>query len=130
MNGFLRVKFSLVAQIVSQVCVNQTQSIHHRDSAKLEVSPLGLRSLGLSLKAFLLVIGKAKIALPKRVASQGEATILVLPLEVNLALLHRALSSSEAKIASLLAPNGVLSLASRQISLALGAVNESNAIST
>ena len=137
MNMFLRGKLSLVAQIVSQVCVNWTQLIHHRDSKRLKVSLLGLGNPWVSLEGFFLVIGKARIASPERVASP----VLVLPLEVNLALLLKAFPSTEAKIASRLARNGALSLASRQRSLALnalslalwqrflapGAVNESDA---
>ena len=69
-----------------------------------------------------MAIGEAKIALPERVASYGETTVLVLPLEANLGLLRRALPSSEAKITSLLAPSGTLSLALRQRSLALSAL--------
>ena len=41
-------------------------------------------------------------------------------------MLCRAFPSSEAKITSLLAPSGALSLASRQRSLALSAINESD----
>ena len=62
-----------------------------------------------------MAIGEARIASPERVTSQGEATVLVLPLEVNLALLCRAFSSSEDKIASLLASGGTLSLAHSRV---------------
>jgi len=57
------------------------------------------------------VIGEARIVLPERVASpvlpervasQGEATVLTLPLKVSLALLCRVLPVSETEIASLL----------------------------
>jgi len=71
--------------------LNRTQPIHQRDSRRLEVT----------LKAFILVIGEARIALPERVASQGEATVLALPLEARLALLRRALPLSEAISAEL-----------------------------
>ena len=67
-----------------------------------------------------MAIGEARIASPEKIASQGEATILILPLKASLVLLCRAFLSSLAKIASLLAPSGALSLASRQRSLALG----------
>ena len=73
MNRFLRAKLSLVAQIVSKVCVNWTQPIQYRDLRRLEVSPFGLRSLRLSLKGFLLGYDGARIASPEGVASQDEA---------------------------------------------------------
>jgi len=84
---------------------------------------LGQKALGLALKAFFLAIDESKIVKPKRLSSQGEAVVLVLPLEANFALLCRAFPSSEAKIASPLAPSGTLSLTSQQRSLALGAVS-------
>ena len=86
-------------------------------------------------------IREAKIPSPERVTSQDEATALVLPLKANLVLLCRAFPSSKVRIALLLEPSGVLSLASRlrslafdalslasrQRFLALGAVSESDA---
>ena len=128
MSRFLRVKLSLYAKIISQVCVNWTQPIHHRDSRRLKVSLVGLRTLDLALKAFLLAISKAKVASSEGAASQGETTALVLPLEANLALLRRAFSESEVRRVSLLALNSALPLTSRQSLLAPGA--ESNARST
>ena len=86
---------------------------------------LSREALGLALRAFFLVIGEAKITSPERVASQGEATALVLPLEANFAWPCKAFSSSEVRIASLLALGDALSLASRQKFLTLGAVNGS-----
>jgi len=61
------------------------------------------------------------IASPERVASQGESTILPLPLKASLALLRRTLTLSEAELAPLLALSGVAFLASRLRSLALSA---------
>ena len=52
------------------------------------------------------MIGEAKIVSPERVASQGKATILALPLKVRLALLRRVLPVSEVEIAPLLALSG------------------------
>jgi len=60
--------------------------------------------------------------LPERVASQGEATVLSLPLKASLALLCRVLPISEAEIASLLALSGASFLTSRLRSLALSAL--------
>jgi len=110
---------------------------------KLDISPLGLRKPGLSLEDFLFGYSKARIASPKRVASQGEASFLALPLKTSLALLCRASPLSEAEIASLLALSGAsfltswlrslaqcLSSASRLKTLALGAGSESDAEST
>ena len=122
-NRFIRAKFSLVAQIISQVCVNRAQPIHHRDSRRLEISSLGLISLRLSLKGFF-VIGEARIASPERVASQSETAALILLLEANLGLSCRAFPLSEVRIASLLAPSGALFLASHAAGLSLGAVSE------
>ena len=144
MNWLFRVKFSLVAQIIPQVCVTWIQPIQHRDSGKLNVSPFWLKTMGLVCKAFSLAISEARIVSPKRVASQGKATILALPLKASLALLHRVLLLSEAEIASLLALSGAsfltsrlrflalsaLVLASRLKTLALGAGSESDAEST
>ena len=134
MNRFLRAKLSFVAQIVSQVCVNQTQLIHHRNLRRLKVSLLGLRSLKLSLEGFFFVIGEVRIASPKRITLQDKATVL--PLEANVALPCIAFASSKAQIASLLAlslasrqtflPLDALSLTLRQRFLAPGAVNESD----
>ena len=69
--------------------------------------------MGLAFKAFCLAMGEASIASPERVASQGKVTIFVFPLKASLALQRRSLPLSKAKIASLLAPSGALSLASR-----------------
>ena len=62
-----------------------------------------------------MTIGEAKVASPEEVASQGEAIVLVLPLEANLALSCRA---------SLLALSHALLLASRQSILAHGAESD------
>jgi len=83
--------------------------------------------LDVTLKAFFLAISGARIASPGRVASQGEATALVLPLEAKLTLLCKAFPSSEVRIGLLLALNGTLFLASRQIFLTLDAVSGSDA---
>ena len=72
-----------------------------------------------------MTIGKATVASPEGVASQGETTVLVLPLEVNLALMCRVLPTSEVRRASLLALSHALPLALWKSVLALGA--ESNA---
>jgi len=66
-----------------------------------------------------LAIGEVRIVSHERVASQGEATVLALPLEASLALLCIVLLLSENKIASLLSLSGALFLASRLRSLAL-----------
>ena len=66
---------------------------------------------------------KAQIASPEGVASQGEVIDLVLPLEVNLALLCRAFPASEVRRALQLALSSALPLASRQSFLAFGAEN-------
>jgi len=87
----------------------------------LMLAPLGWEVLCLALKAFLDV-GEARIASPERVASQGKPTILALPLKVSLALLRRALSLSEAEIASLLALSGASFLASQLRFLAFSAI--------
>ena len=68
-NWFLRAEFSLIAQIVSYICVNRTQSIQYGDSGRLKVNPLGLRSL----KGFLVRHKQAKIASPNDLASHDEA---------------------------------------------------------
>jgi len=60
-------------------------STETREDRKL--APLDLEALGLALKAFFLATGEARIISPERVASQDEATILILPLEADLALL-------------------------------------------
>ena len=44
-----RVGFPFVAQSFPQVCVDLTQLIQHEDPGRLEVSPDGLKSLGLIL---------------------------------------------------------------------------------
>jgi len=64
------------------------------------------------------VIGEDRIVLPERVASQGDHTVLALPLKVSLALLRRVLHDS----ASLLALSGASFLTSRLRSLALSAL--------
>jgi len=74
------------------------------------------------LKTFFWAIGEARIDFPERVASQGEATVLALPLKASLALLHRVLLVSKVEIASLLALNDASILTSRIRSLALGAL--------
>jgi len=71
-----------------------------------------------------LAIGEAKVASLEGVASQGEATAFVLPLEANLALLCRAFPASEVRRASLLALSSNLPLASQQSLLALGAESD------
>jgi len=71
------------------------------------------------VKTFFWAIGEARITSPERVVSQGEATVLVLPLKTSLALLRRVLPLSEAEIASLLALSGASFLISRLRSLAL-----------
>ena len=81
------------------------------------------------MKTFFWAIGEARIASPKRVASQGEATILALPLKASLALLHGVLLVSEAEIASLLVLSGASILTSRLRSLALSALVLSPAVS-
>ena len=78
--------------------------------------------------AFFLTIGDVKVASPEGVDSQGEATVLLPPLEANLALPCRVLPASEVRRASLLALSRAFPLALRQIILALGA--ESDARST
>ena len=70
-----------------------------------------------------MAISKVRIALPERVASQGEATFSALHLKASLALLRRAPPLSEAKIALLLALSGALSLTLRLRSLALHALS-------
>ena len=116
-------KLSLGAQIISRVWVNWTQPIHQKDPRRLKVSTVVLGSLRPS-KAFLLAIGKAKRTSPARVTSQDKATALVLPLEVNLALLCRAFPTSEVRRALLLALSSALRLASRHSLLTLGAEND------
>ena len=74
------------------------------------------------------IIGEAKVASLEGVALQGEATVLVLPLEMNLAVSCRVLPASDVRRASLLAVSRALLLTSRQSILALGA--ESDARST
>ena len=106
-NRLLRVKFSLITQIVSQVCINWTQLIQHRDSKRLKTRPLGCEALGLALKAFSFAIGESRIASPERVTSQSEAIILALPLNVSSALLCKVFPLSEFTIASLLALRSV-----------------------
>ena len=96
MNCLFGAEFPLVAQIIPQVCVTWVQLIQHGDSGRLNVNPLGLRNPRLSLEDFLWAIGEDRIASPERVASQGEATILALPLKASLALLRGVLPVSEA----------------------------------
>ena len=59
--------------------------------------------MGLALKAFFLVIGKAKIALPDDSISHDKADLalstLVSLLETSLTLLRRAFDFSDAKVA-------------------------------
>jgi len=66
-----------------------------------------------------LAVSEARIASPKKVASQGEATVLALPLKASLALHNRVFSLSEIVIASLLALSGASFLAPRLRLLAL-----------
>jgi len=73
------------------------------------------------VKTFFWAIGEARIASLERVASQGEATVLALPLKASLALLSRVLPVSEAEIVSLLALSGASFLTLRLRSLALRA---------
>ena len=54
-NWFIRAEFLIIAQIFPQVCSSWTQLVQHGDSGKLEVSPLALKSLGLSLRGFAFV---------------------------------------------------------------------------
>jgi len=74
------------------------------------------------LKTFFWAIGEARIASPERVASQGETTVLALPLKASLALLRGVIPVSGIEIASLLALNGASFLTSRLRSLALSAL--------
>jgi len=74
------------------------------------------------VKTFFWAIGEARIASPKRVVSQGEATVLALHLKASFALLHGVLPASEAEIASRLALSGASFLTSRLRSLALSAL--------
>ena len=74
------------------------------------------------MKAFFWAICEARIASAKRVASQGEATVLTLPLKASLALWRGVLPLSKAEIASLLALSGASFLTSRLRSLALSAL--------
>jgi len=101
----------LVAEIFLQVCVSGTQTIQHRDSRTLDVNLFRLKSFRLGLKGCLLGC--------EELASRGEAVALALPVEASLALHSSALALSVARVASLLAPNGALVLASRQRILAL-----------
>ena len=71
------------------------------------------------MTSFFSAIDEAKIASLEKVASQGEATILTLPLKASLALLREVLPVSEAEIASLLALSDASILTSRLRSLAL-----------
>jgi len=71
-----------------------------------------------------LAIGEAKVFSYEEVASQGEATALVLLLEAILALLCRAFPANEVRRGSLLALRSALPLASRQSLLALGAESD------
>jgi len=59
-----------------------------------------------------LVIGEARIVSPEEVASQGETTVLTLPLKVSLALHNKVISLSEDVRASLLVHIGTSFLAS------------------
>ena len=81
--------------------------------------------MGLALKAFFLVVGEARIALPDDLASRGEADIaldtLTSLLEAILASLCCDITFSEATSASLhaaaaLAPSGPLASTNRWIS--------------
>jgi len=131
MNWSLKLEFSLVAQIGSQVYVNRTQPIQHGDLGRLKVSLLGLRSLRLNLKGPFLVIGEAKIATPHDLTSHVEVGIalsaLDSSLEASLAVFSSVSAFYSAKLASLsacaaLAPSGALVLASldkRSFTLAL-----------
>ena len=74
-----------------------------------------------------MAIGEAKIASPGRVASEDEVTVIVLPLEANLAPQCRVFSASEIRRASLLALSHALPLASWQSMLALGAISRNDA---
>ena len=71
-----------------------------------------------------MTIGEVKVVSPEEVASQGEATILVLRLETNLALPCRVLPTSEVRRALLLALSRALPLSSWQSTLALGAESD------
>ena len=64
----------------------------------------------------------------ERVASPCEATTLVLPLEVNLALLCRAFPAGEVRRASLLVLSSALPLALRKSLLALGAESDAGSM--
>ena len=74
------------------------------------------------MKTFFWVIGEVRIASPERAASQGEATVLALPLKASLALLRGVLPMSEAVSASLLALSSSSFLTSRLRFLALSAL--------
>jgi len=74
------------------------------------------------VKTFFSAIGEVRIASPERVASQGEATVLALPLKASLALLHEVFPVSEVEIASLLALSGASFLTSWLRSLAFSAL--------
>ena len=74
------------------------------------------------MKTFFWAIGEARIASPERVTSQGEATILALPLKASLGLLRGVLPVSEAEIASLLALSSASFLTLRLRFLALSAL--------
>ena len=69
------------------------------------------------MKTFFWVIDEARIASLERVASQGEATVLALPLKASLALLRGVLPVSED-----LALSGASFFTSRLRSLALSAL--------
>ena len=53
-----------------------------------------------------MVAGEVRVVSPRELASRGEAAALALPVEASFTLHSSALALSEARVASLLAPNG------------------------